>query len=169
MTRILCAGVITALAALATPVNGQVPEKPEALDYAVYSAVVDDFSIRQPSQFVLIIDRTTTANLPVTLGEFDRAELVENFSRKNSMSSSLEARFRLLTKYQLISVEESLEMFWSDPIISFSRVGFNRKKDQALVFFTARRSQLSQLEQFLILSKVPTGWKVMRSVPRFLH
>ena len=170
MKRFFCTAVITALAALATSTigNGQVPEKPEALDYAVYSAVVDEFSLRQRCQFVLIIDRTTTANLPVTLGEFD-AELVENFSQKNLMSSPLEARFRLLPKYQLISVEESLEMFWSDPIITFSRVGFNRKKDQALVFFTARRSKLTQLEQFLILSKEPTGWKVMRSVPRFLH
>lgn len=171
MKRFFCAGVITALAALATStiVNGQVPEKPESLDYAVYSAVVDDFSLRQPCQFVLIIDRTAKANLPVTLGETDHPELVENFSQKNSMSSSLEARFRLLPKYQLISVEESLEMYWSDPIITFSRVGFNRKRDQALVFFTARRSGLSQLEQVLILSKEPTGWKVMWSVPRLLH
>jgi hypothetical protein len=173
MKRFLCAGVITALATLATStiVNGQVPEKPEALDYAVYSAVVAEFCLRQGCQFVLIIDRTAKANASrLDLGETDRAELLENFSQKNSIRSSLEAGFRLLPKYQLISEEDSLEMYVSSvPIITFSRVGFNKKKDQALVFFTAHRSELSKLEQFLILSKEPTGWKVMRSVPRLLH
>jgi hypothetical protein len=167
------ANIIAAVAAFvgSTTVNAQATQKPEAIDYAVYSAVVDQLSGRWASPLVLIIDRTVSPNLSkLDLAESLPAELIEDFRLKNTVAYSLERDFKLSKKYRLISEAEGAARHASGaPIVALSRIGFNTKKDWAFVYFIARQTELSRKEQFVILSKEPEGWRVIRSVPRFVH
>ena len=170
MLRFLLSTIIVGIPLLSTAPDQKASLKPDAEEYAVYSVLVDNISVRERAQFVLIIDHTdnpSTAGLESPDSAFP--ELIQSYLLKAASAYRLENEFKLGNKYQLISERESASMSSGPPIITLSRVGFNSRRDKALVYFAYRKSETFKREQFVIMIKGPEGWKVGRSVVRFLR
>ena len=101
-------------------------------------------------------------------------ETLEDFASKAERNDRLSERFKLPVPYSLISQESLQEIFrptayegWihfykkypdSSGIISFSRVGFNRKKEQALVFVNISRGSRDDEGSYLLFVKLNNKW-----------
>ncbi|HBB88246.1 MAG TPA: hypothetical protein DC047_11580 [Blastocatellia bacterium] len=169
MLRVLLSTIIGGITLLNAP-DQQASLKPEAEEYAVYSVLVNDLSVRERAQLVLIIDHTDNPSIAGLVSP-DSAlpELIQSYLLKAASPVRLEKEFKLASKYQLISEQESASMSSGPPTVTLSRVGFNSRRDKALVYFACRKSETFKREQFVIMIKGPEGWKVGRSVVRFLQ
>lgn len=103
-------------------------------------------------------------------------ELIDDFLLQNKTSADLEKKFDLKLETLLIKKSEIDEVrkvydpsHWEDfykkypdskGFIQLSRVGFNRTKDRALVYFQHWCGNLCGSGHYLLLSKGRDGWKV---------
>jgi hypothetical protein len=53
--------------------------------------------------------------------------------------------------------------------VAFSRVGFNRRKDTALVRVRYELTSSKSVDQYVVLRKRGDGWEVEKRVPRFVR
>lgn len=158
----------------------------EAEEYAVYSALIKEFFLtdREDGEIIMldikpgieriVIDEDTQ---PYT-GEFGEAkqtfgkELVYGYLAKNGRSHRFESRFTLDVDCVLISSEDTEEIFkdsdgWnnfyekypkSQGITTFSRVGFNADRTEALLYVSTQRGWLNAEGQYVQLSKKNDRW-----------
>ena len=110
-------------------------------------------------------------------------ETAKDFDAKNKESFALEKKFSLTLPYVLVSESDLREIFRRDAkgyisegawrrfyekypgaqgIMSLSRVGFNRTKDQALVYVANQSSLLGGSGSFLVLSKRNGKWEIQK-------
>jgi hypothetical protein len=127
-------------------------------------------------------DRLLAQDLSGGVGDYVRQwtsalsqEAVQDYRIKNNESHQLKGGFSLKIKHVFVQREE-LEQFlkegrWEEfykkyPVsggfISFSRVGFNREKNEALVYFEHWCGGLCGSGIYLQLKKGEQGWKVSK-------
>ena len=145
----------------------------EAEEYAVYSAVVTEIGARDWQEALLVWDHTLAKGVPAS-SQVDEivAELIEDFNRKNARSYPLGNDLRPRRPFRYVN-EESMREIWElatfpPPIITLSRVGFNGAKDRALVYVSYGRGVMNRREQFVVLHKEKTGWRVARKLAVFI-
>ena len=127
-------------------------------------------------------DRLLTKNFSADVGDYVRQwasalsqETIEDYRIKNNESHQLKDNFSLKVKHVLVQREE-LEQFlkegrWEEfykkypdsrGFISFSRVGFNREMNEALVYFEHWCGGLCGSGIYLQLKKEDEGWRVFK-------
>jgi hypothetical protein len=159
-------------------------------DYAVYAAVLNKWYNSKNAGLILIRDHTTLHtsrdNLEAELNDiFDKApdlsyEALIDFKAKNIEPYLLTDSINLKTPYEIISQEEINEIFgaggtWKDfynkypyskGIFTFSRVGFNSRRSQALVCVANQWEKLSGAAAYIFLTKQDDGtWAIQKEVP----
>lgn len=169
------------------------PQKDESValgrdEYAVYSALIRDLYVRDGRRQVVIANPTCCgAEATAKYGTHFlyqqwapiSQEAFEDFRRRNAARVSLKRSFTLPTAYVFFSFDE-IRKFASHPqdsfkdfyakypgsggFITLSRVGFNRKRDEALVYSNMVCGVSCQEGKFIVLAKTNAVWKVRSSV-----
>jgi hypothetical protein len=178
-------GVTLLLSACTAPRNTTPPVSIEPEEYAVYSALVQALFIdtEQP-EMIVIDDETSLAAGGPTLSEtleFVQKELsgltdevVRDFTARNQQAYPLEPLLTLGVEHVLLSQQESDTIFknqdaWdifyrkfpnSQGRMSLSRVGFNSKRDIALVYVGNQSHWLAGTGYYVLLEKVDGQWVV---------
>lgn len=122
------------------------------------------------------------------LSSVDRS-LINDFNEKNDSPAKIENRFNLKSKINLIGdeINEIFKSLWSpdefaeekdweefhkkyqtSSIISLSRVGFNRKKDKALVLLSSSSGYLAGQGDYYYMVKQHNMWKVKKKIPAWI-
>jgi len=140
----------------------------EAEEYAVYSALIEE---ALPVELVVINDRTAPTAEPHYLSGMSLKETYESYKAKDERSYSLERRFDLKVKYELVSSNEDIMLLMTKfaawhprgrGCLLFSRVGLNREKTEALVYVRVYRTPDARADGYLLKKKNGT-WKVKRA------
>jgi len=156
----------------------------EDQQYAVYSAVIQDFYLKEKNleQPLLITDQTTWYGNGVEivfisdtfLTEMTAAQRVSwlkkitpsvseetlfDYDKKQMKSKPLRPKFNLQVEYVFVN-ENGQEDPWSDRNIRFSSVGFNSQRNEAYVFTRFVCYALCGSTDFLLLEKVEGNWKI---------
>ncbi len=163
-------------------------EKVPPEEYPIYDRVVEAKFLTSQTKLV-IIDRLTVGELRPDLPpptreffkEFDffagklQPETVTDFLFKTRRRSRLEARFNFGVRYQFVSdgvLEEPMVFLAPVPagltrfdptrigVLGFSRVGFNAREDQALVYVGDFRPDGSGAGFLVLLHRVGHEWKI---------
>jgi len=103
-------------------------------------------------------------------------ELIADYETKVKTERKLKRSFDIALQYTYMSAKEHAEFFlprtkdgWpefykkypdSGGYISFSNVGFNKARDQALVYFVHWCGSLCGTGHYVILTKAKNGWQV---------
>lgn len=105
--------------------------------------------------------------------------LVEDYNTKNAEEHELGNKFSTLQEVILLSEERMDEIFWgsgggwsefyslypgSTGTVDFSRVGFNKDKTQALVYFGNQSYYTAGAGYYIMLSKEEEEWKIVDRV-----
>ena len=114
-----------------------------------------------------------------------KSETASDFDVKNKESGMLERKFDLKSLYVLTTNDELHRIFVVDGqghadfnswarfyknypgapgIIAFSRVGFDRTRDEALVYMAVQSGLLGGRGMYLVLSKGGNTWKIEKRV-----
>lgn len=114
---------------------------------------------------------------------------MSDYTEKRKKSGLLDKRFSLTMPYVLAADEELRALFVLDKdgragddswapfyqqypgaagIIVLSRVGFNEKKDQALVYVVQQTGMVGGVGRILVLSKSGDTWKIVKDVQMWL-
>jgi len=163
-------------------------EKVPPEEYPIYDRVVETKFLTSQTRLV-IINRLTVGelrpDLPPPTWEFFREsdffagklqpETVTDFLFKTRRHSRLEARFNFGVRYQFASdgvLEEPMVFLAPVPagltrfdptrigVLGFSRVGFNAREDQALVYVGDFRPDGSGAGFLVLLYRVEHEWKI---------
>ena len=158
----------------------------EAEEYEVYRSVIDAMYIHDQTELIVIMDRTgigraqdleeslayVTENI---IGVED--ETVNGFRDANGESHLLRDDLDLGFTCVLLSEEETRDIFdsggWdefyaryphSQGIMTVSRVGFNRERDQALVYVGNQSHWLGGAGYYLFLTKEEGVWRIQEEI-----
>jgi len=160
-------------------------------DYAVYSALINARYIHDNVELLIIYEYTSTEGISDTGGmrktlKYVKSKMsglsrktVNNFKTRNGQVRLLKNLFNVNVKYVLISSGEREEVFrygmrWdkfyekypnSSGIMRLSRVGFNNKMKQALVYVGKQQHGLSGSGVFYLLTKKNNVWTVKAELP----
>jgi len=159
--------------------------KPDSEDYAVYSALLSQKFITDKVRLVVIEDETLVdkGDTVRIAGNFrDLAQrlspmeaTLDDYKEKNKTSHRLGREFNLAVPYVFFTVEERKEIFkegwdgWkrfyekyagSFGTVSVSAIGFNRERNQALVYVVRACGSLCASGQYVLLVKTDGKWKV---------
>ena len=155
-------------------------------EYQIFTAVID--SLYNSSEIILIgiEDSTFTeiesqnmrANHWTNLDEFNIEEIVESFVSRNSFKYQLNSNFFNNSQIKLIKRSEKVEIVRSQNkqlndtqlesiyrhigILSFSRVGFNKENNQALLYCEYDCGGLCGWGEYLFLKLVENSWKIVK-------
>lgn len=162
----------------------------ETEEYAVYSALLNEKMIGERTKLVVIKEETIAVDLkddPVgrdskyvieRLSPLSQATL-DDYQTKNGESRSLTRNFDLKVNYVLLSKTENDVIFKEGPggwkafyekypdssgYVGFSRVGFNRKMNQALVYVVHGCGGLCGTGNYVLLVKENGLWKVHKEL-----
>jgi len=161
-------------------------------EYSVYSTVLDSqFAHMDAQQFVIRREthRIEDPEICDLVARDVESETMSDFKAKNGKTYLLERQLDLKTPYVLVSSDELDAIFnqkvgvlivggWglfyqrypgAFGLIDFSRVAFDSKKNQALVYFGYSRNYLGGGSSFLVLSKADKSWKIQKQVTLFLY
>jgi hypothetical protein len=158
-------------------------------EYSVYEAVVNDWLIKLGDRGLIVRDRTA---LVISIDDLEKElvfvksnfagclpETISDFKAKSISSYPVESFLSQLDGYTLISHDKIVELFsykdgWgrfyqnypdAAGILTFSRVGFNRYKSQALVCVSSQWGDFSGAGAYLLLDKNNLGiWSITQSV-----
>ena len=164
----------------------------EAEEYAVYSDLIRSvYSDDRTSQFAIEkntrsepIESESWKYLNKKLSPLD-TDFVKDFNGRNSSAVELQNQFNLKSKVNLVGdeINEILkpwerdfgeleeknwkafrEKYQTFAILSLSRVGFNKKRDKALVEFGNQTGFTGGEGHFYLLIKKNGGWKIKKKV-----
>ena len=146
-------------------------------EYEVYSAILAN---EKREDDVLIVSEDTTIGLIADATDLNQEtsvlteDIIQDFNSKIKKQHKLENNFSIKNKVVLLGEKESREnngsrtLFTKYPkaraILSFSRVGFNTNRTQALVYFTSWCNPLCGRGDFIFLQKVDGKWTVEREI-----
>jgi hypothetical protein len=158
-------------------------------EFAVWAAWLKAAAIGEQTTQVVITDRTEVRDSPsagyeTLVKDLDslRAKTAENFRLNNEKPVKLTNGFNLKVKVNLISRDEMSAIFqrrnekydgWeffrqryptADAIITFSRVGFNGDKTQALMYVGYQCDWLCGEGSYVLLAKEKGDWKIKKKV-----
>ena len=169
MKFILIMGLVLALALIPTTGasagdNGaRADDGPEAEEYEVYSALVEEVFVAEASASgpVLIRDRTGCPKFVVEMESSGidavKPETWEEFKTKNSLDYPLEERFNLSVGCDLANERDDPE---ARGIVGLSRVGFDPERSQALVHIDEIAAWYISSGSFVLLAKEDGRWRV---------
>lgn len=168
--------------------NPTVTATPDAAreEERVYTALIEAF---YPSDLLIIMEKTQTDVVdPATEEIYQRiedtlldlsAETLDDFKSRNDSSYPLKASMILETRYLLLSEKDRQDLFrinqsgWdvfynrypeAPGILTLSRVGFNERLDQALVYLGIQSHWLAGSGTFYLLNKVDGEWVIEQQV-----
>ena len=159
----------------------------QADEYDVYAALINEKYVHGEVELIVIVDRTATGlgdDLDKTL-EYVAESIPDvqkgtlgDFKTQNDQSYPLPDDFDLDVTHRLISQQEMTEVFsegdgWdefytkypnSQGTMTLSRVGFNRKRDQALVYVGNQSHWLGGAGYYVLLAKENQVWAIQSEV-----
>jgi hypothetical protein len=183
-----CSGIVPDRTSTSTVVPSPSPT-PDAVmeEERVFAALVK--ALYSSSSILVIMDQTQTS----VLGLADEttyqhvegslkhlsADTMQNFRSNNAASQTLRASMVLSVQYILFSQKDRQDLFqinqsgWdifynrypdAPGIITFSKVGFNKTLDQALVYLGIQSNWLAGAGNFYLLKKVEGIWVIDEQV-----
>lgn len=167
------------------------PRVKDSEEYSVYSAILSyEFAHTNVQQFVIKAE-TIGIKKPEEFDRVApdvESDTLSDFKAKNEKSALLERRLDLKTPYVFVSNDELDAIFnpkiskigiledmgagWrrfyerypgAPGFIHFSRVGFDLKKEQALVYLAFEHDYMGGSTRILVLSKADKSWEVQKS------
>lgn len=143
------------------------PKSVDDKEYAVYSALIETYTLQHRPSSLLISELTITPSQkslrPIRDSQVE-ATTVKDFLSKNDRLYALTDRLRLSFKYKF---SKEAERVYAAPagmlVISLSRVGFNRKRDQAIVYVRVVGERMKK--QYVTLTKEDGTWGSMQVIP----
>lgn len=169
-----------------TPVNEVPPIELSAPsefkeDYAVYSAILDDLGyagevvISEYTTIKPVLDLKNISSISSNLTQ----DVIEDFEKKNKKTQKLADEFTSEVQVIILNENDQAELFhksrygWEKfykkypnavDLTSFSRVGFNREKTQALVYSSNRCGFQCEGEMVAFLEKENDKWIVRQNM-----
>jgi len=163
----------------------------DAEEYVVYSDLLrNTYGDNTKSQFA--IEKTTHSEILegikvkyVAKKLSLNAEIIKDFNERNNLESGIQNQFNLKAKVNLIGdeIKEVLKPWERDfgsledknweafrlkyqtfSLLSLSRVGFNKKRDKALVVLGSQYGWTAGDGFFYLLVKKRDGWKIKKKV-----
>lgn len=166
----------------------EAPKKVVPEEYAVYDAIINDLYIKEDVKIIVLREQTidflhSGDDLEVPMkyvkNKFPKLanDTLNDFLTRNGHTHILENEFKLRVPCVLISEEQYREVWntvdgrfgWTEfynkhpgaqGIAALSRVGFNNKKDQALVYLGNSPSTMGGQSYYVLLEKQGGNWKV---------
>lgn len=173
-----------------TPTSSPTPSPtpdPALEEEKIYDALIKAFY--SSSSLLVIMDQTQTSVLgladEITYQHVETslkhlsAETMQDFRTNNAASQPLQASMVISIKYILFSQADRQELFqinqsgWdvfynrypdAPGIMTFSKVGFNKSMDQALVYLGIQSNWLAGSGNFYLLQKVNGEWVIDEQV-----
>jgi hypothetical protein len=149
------------------------PDTISADEYAVYSALINAKYIKSWTELAVIQTHTRLD----TMGHDVPKEFADSLSAKNTATYTLERRLDIRVKYVLLDEKQLDELFHADlekgwdsywkqyqhatGLITFSRVAFNAKGDEALLNASEVCGPLCGYGYLFRLKKDKDGWKLV--------
>ncbi len=142
----------------------------DADEYAVYSAVINKAVFEANEKLAVICGRTVfdkkiseaeSANAllqilkPITQG------MLQDLDRKNREPQPLSDNMKLNVPYALLK-RLGTKTLPASRYFSLSRVGFNNKKDLAVVYFVVTCGSRCGTGNLVLLSKGDRGWEIVK-------
>jgi hypothetical protein len=167
----------------------RVQEALDIEDYAVYATLINQRYIYDKNKLAVIRDKTWAGRFDleradeVNVARYIKEQLspledtFDDFQGKNKRSYKLERKFDLKVPHVLISEKQSHEIFkqgvrgWttfyekyrdSSGEIQVSRVGFNRRRNQALVYVARMCGGLCGSGVYSLLEKTGGAWTIIK-------
>jgi hypothetical protein len=160
-----------------TPLLNRNVTEPTSEDYDAYSAFVDDFySSKRPGaelfqDAVIYVESETLqmgnsgSILPLEVAVLGPNDMGENFFRQNTRTWRLQPRFH--TKLRILAGGEASRHVGSahgqlpgSCMLQLSRIGFNRQKTLALLYYDYRCSPLCCSSGWVVLQKTEGNWHI---------
>lgn len=162
-------------------------------EYAIYSLIIRTRFAEKEVTKIVIQDRAGTPGiLTAQMADGERqfeayvrkmlpevqAATVADFKGNGKEAGQLEKRFSINVPYFLVTSKEISEIFhargdaWNDfykkypgaqGILSFSRVGFDRRRDQALVYYGNQAAWLGGAGYLVLLAKTNGSWVIVKT------
>ncbi len=154
----------------------------ESEEYKIYSVLIRDKFLKQAITTVVVKDETGIHPLGKNydLGYIKRGltgttqELIDDFAMQNREPFPLKDRFDVNATIILFDKEKQQQIFidgkgWerfyeiypnSQGIATFSKVGFNRQGDQALVYYGNQEHWLAGTGYFVLFEKKNGEWSI---------
>lgn len=154
-------------------------------EYAVYSALIGQKYVKDKVRVAVIRDQTLvdTGDSVRIAGNFRRLmqqlspmeATLDDYKENNKTSHRLDRKFDLAVPYVLLTERENNEIFrkgwdgWkrfydkyqgSFGEVSVSALGFNRERNQALVYVGHACGSLCASGQYVLLVKTEGAWKI---------
>lgn len=149
-------------------------------EYEIYSQLLNKDEGSTPGIRIFIANKTTNGivkpysnfdevfNAVKVFTKFDLPkELTNDYAIKNQNSSQLSDNFSLKNEYQIGDGADFTREKYS-VIFGFSRVGFNQKKDLALVYYEYYSGPKTAGGIFVILAKIEGKWKEIKKYTPWL-
>lgn len=151
-------------------------------DYAVYSAILTD---EQPDAELIVINDHTSHGLIANAKNFSNSisnlseDIIQDYQIKNEDDLKLSNNFLIKNKISFLSDKEENQIFrkgqdgWANfhkkfpkanVIISFSRVGLNKERTQALVSVSTGCGWLCGEGNFILLQKESGKWIIQNKI-----
>jgi hypothetical protein len=158
--------------------------EPTSEDYAAYSAFVDDFfSSKRPGaeQFighdVYIASETLEMKnpgslLPLDVAALGPSDMGEDFFRQNGHTWQLQPRFHTRMRIRVDNeTSRSAGSYQDQPpcVLQLSRIGFNRRRSLALIYYSYRCSALCCSSGWVVLQKAEGNWHIKQFGAGFIY
>jgi hypothetical protein len=159
-------------------------DAPDADEYSVYAALLKEMFIRKETKQLVIKKLTTidefSTEAPKQTNGFSSLsqQAINDFKTKNKQAYELNDQFKLDVKINFIRSDELNKLFqtrnsqqdgWmifnqqyptAYAIITLSRVGFNKERNQALIFVAFGCGWLCGEGNYILLTKKDGMWKI---------
>lgn len=156
------------------------------VDYEIYSTLLNNLIPQQSSRSLYILDET----IPSTADNFNvdehynflrtklpalSKEALINFNDINKTTNKLEDRFKLTINYAIFQNIEYKKNFFNPKkgwdyfykrypqasgIMKFSSIGYNKDKNQAIVYYSFTCDVECGSGSFILLTRSTSGWQI---------
>lgn len=158
-------------------------------EYSVYSVIIDDWYLKSGDSVAVVRDHTAVGSsldfLEIELSYVRSSvyhlntDITNDFKAKNIGSYEIGSYFNSNFKVEIISQREIDNIFerqgaWDDfytryqgaeSLLTFSRVGFNKGKNQALVYVVTQWGNLAGTGYYILLEKSKDStWRVDKEI-----
>lgn len=193
MTERLFSTALLVLLTVPAHATAQLAETPagEREEYVVYSAMIPEIYAEDESRFMVIANPTSRWSHQIAIKDFQFSypapivsqETLDDYLLRNKTNRWLTRKLNLKVDYVLTGFDEiKILIGVSNPLddwkvffkqypaahgfIHFSRVGFNERMDQALLYAGWRCPGLCGQWEFILLAREGDAWKVVNRANR---